>query len=97
MPVAILTKHTHVLLCVARDPNMRMREIAECLGVTERSAQQLVCELEESGYLTRRRVGRRNLYAIHADAPLPHELEHNARLSDLLSVLDAEPVAGGVD
>lgn len=97
MSLDLLTKHAHVLLCVARDPHMRLREIAECIGVTERSAQQLVCELEEDGYLTRRRVGRRNVYAIHGDVPLPHTLEHEARLSDLLAVVDAEPVAAGSD
>jgi len=70
---------------------MRLRDIAECVGVTERSAQQLVCDLEESEYLTRRRVGRRNVYAVHPEAPLPHSLEHDARLSDLLAVLDAQP------
>jgi DNA-binding MarR family transcriptional regulator len=94
--VELLTKHAHVILCVARDPHMRLRDIAECLGVTERSAQQLVCELEEGGYLTKRRVGRRNVYAIEPDVRLPHELEHEARLSDLLAVLDAQPVTAGV-
>lgn len=93
MALDLLTKHAHVLICLARDPHMRLREIAECVGVTERSAQQLVCDLEEDGYLTRRRVGRRNVYAIHADVPLPHELEHDARLSELLDVLNAKPVA----
>lgn len=97
MSVDLLTKHAHVLLCVARDPHMRLREIAECVGVTERSAQQLVCELEDDGYLTRRRVGRRNVYAIHAEAPLPHALEHDARLSDLLAAVGAERVAAGAD
>jgi len=92
MPLDLLTKHARVLICVARDPHMRLREIAECVGVTERSAQQLVCDLEESGYLTRRRVGRRNVYAVHTDAPLPHALEHDARLSELLTILDAKPV-----
>lgn len=72
---------------------MRLREIAECIGVTERSAQQLVCELEEGGYLTRRRVGRRNVYSIHSEVPLPHALEHDVRLSELLALLDAKPVA----
>ncbi len=90
MSVDLLTKHAHVLLCVARDPNMRLREIAECVGVTERSAQQLVCDLEEDGYLTRRRAGRRNVYAIHAEAPLPHDLEHQIPVSELLALLDTK-------
>ncbi|HEX5375331.1 MAG TPA: hypothetical protein VFW48_04155 [Solirubrobacterales bacterium] len=92
MALDLLTKHAHVLICLSRDPHMRLREIAECVGVTERSAQQLVCDLEGDGYLTRRRVGRRNVYAIHADVPLPHVLEQDARLSELLAALNAEPV-----
>jgi DNA-binding Lrp family transcriptional regulator len=95
MPTELLTKHAHVLICVARDPQMRLRDIAACVGVTERSAQQLVCELEEDGYVTRRRVGRRNVYDVHLDTTLPHALEHEAKVSDLLAVLDAQPVAAG--
>ena len=91
MSLDLLTKHAHVLLCVGRDPHMRLREIAACVGVTERSAQQLVRDLEEDGYLTRRREGRRNVYAIHADMPLPHDLEQEVPVSDLLAVLDAKP------
>jgi DNA-binding MarR family transcriptional regulator len=75
MSVDLVTKHAQVLVCVARDPHMRLRDIAECVGVTERSTQQLVCELEENGYLTRRREGRRNFYEVHADASLPRALE----------------------
>ena len=93
MSVGLLTKHAHVILCVARDPHMRLRDIADCVGVTERSAQQLVCELEENGYVSRRRDGRRNVYSVDADLRLPHELEHEARLADLLDVLDAKPAA----
>jgi DNA-binding IclR family transcriptional regulator len=93
MAVELLTKHAHVLVCVARDPEMRLRDIAECVGVTERSAQQLVNELEEGGYLDKKRVGRRNVYSVQADVHLPHELEHGARVADLLSLLDAEPAA----
>jgi len=72
---------------------MRLRDIADCIGVTERSAQQLVCELEDGGYLTRGREGRRNVYSIEPAVRLPHELEHGASLADLLTLLDAEPVA----
>ena len=75
MAIDLLTKHAHVLLCVSRDPHMRLRDIAECVGVTERSTQQLVFELEESGYLTRRRKGRRNVYEVHSDPALPDSLE----------------------
>ncbi|HYP55202.1 MAG TPA: helix-turn-helix domain-containing protein [Solirubrobacterales bacterium] len=93
MSVDLLTKHAQVLICVARDPNMRLRDIAECVGVTERSTQQLVFELEEGGYLTRRRAGRRNVYEVHPEATLPHSLEGDASVADLLAALDAKPGA----
>lgn len=93
MTVELLTKHAHVLICVARDPGMRLRDIAECIGVTERSAQQLVCELEQAGYLTKKRVGRRNVYTLEPDVLLPHDLEQGTSVADLLSLLDAGPIA----
>jgi predicted DNA-binding transcriptional regulator len=93
MSVELLTNHAHVLLCVARDPQMRLRDIANCVGVTERSAQQLVCELQEAGFLEKKRVGRRNLYSVDTGVHLPNELEHGVTLGDLLSLLDAAPAA----
>ena len=76
-----------MLLCVDRDPDMRLREIADCVGLTERAAHRIVCELEEAGYLTRRREGRRNVYEVHAERELPHELERGARVGDLLEAV----------
>src|SRR4028119_2334626 len=58
MSVELLTNHGHVLLCVARDRDMRLRDIADCVGITERAAHRIVCELEEAGFLTRHRAGR---------------------------------------
>jgi len=83
----LLTNHAHVLLCVQRDPGMRLREIADCVGITERAAHRIVCELEEEGYLTRRREGRRNVYEVHGERELPHALERGARVADLLDVV----------
>jgi DNA-binding MarR family transcriptional regulator len=83
----LLTNHGHVLLCVAREPGMRMREIADCVGVTERAAHRIVSELEQAGYLTRHREGRRNLYEVHPDAPLRHELERKVSVGRLLTAL----------
>ena len=82
-----LTNHAHVLVCVKRDPNMRLREIADCVGVTERAAHRIVCELESAGYLTRHREGRRNSYEIHADLPLRHDLERSTDVGTLLALL----------
>jgi hypothetical protein len=92
MAVDLLTNHGHALVCLARNPDMRLRDIADCVGVTERSAQQIVCDLEGSGYLTRRRVGRRNVYEIHSDVALPHDLESDSRVLELLKALRAKPV-----
>ncbi len=69
-----ITNHAHVLLCVARDPSMRLRDVATTVGITERAAQSIVADLVTAGYLTRRREGRRNRYEVHLDAPLrPHD------------------------
>lgn len=77
-----------MLLCVWRDPGMRLREIADCVGVTERAAHRIVCELDSAGYLTRRREGRRNVYELHPELPLPHALDRHAELGDLLAAVD---------
>jgi DNA-binding MarR family transcriptional regulator len=85
--LAFLTNHAHVLLCVSRDPGMRLRDIAQCVGITERATHRMVCELEQGGYLTRSREGRRNVYEVHRGRPLPHPLEREATVDDLLTVV----------
>ena len=82
----LLTNHAHVLLCVARDPSMRLRDIGDCVGVTERAAHRIVGDLEREGYLSRKRVGRRNVYEIHAELPLRHELEAPATVADVVGL-----------
>ena len=66
---------------------MRLRDIAQCVGITERAAHRIVCELERSDYLTRRREGRRNVYEVHPGRPLPHPLERGATIDDLLAAV----------
>jgi MarR-like DNA-binding transcriptional regulator SgrR of sgrS sRNA len=66
-----LTNHARVLLCIAHDPGMRLRDIAATLGITERSAHSIVTDLTEAGYLIRHKDGRRNRYQIQAHLPLP--------------------------
>ena len=83
----LLTNHGHALLCVAREPGMRLREIADCIGISERATHKIVCELEAAGYLTRHRQGRRNFYEVHADAPLRHALEREASVGQLVVAL----------
>jgi DNA-binding MarR family transcriptional regulator len=82
-----VTNHLLVLLQIARDPEIRMAEIADHLGITERSVQKIVADLVATGYLTRTRVGRRNHYEIALDLPLRHlETQHRA-LGELLDLL----------
>ncbi|MBJ7471931.1 MAG: winged helix-turn-helix domain-containing protein [Solirubrobacteraceae bacterium] len=82
-----LTNHAHVLLCLSRDPGMRMREVAQAVGITERATQRIVAELEEDGYLERHREGRRNRYELDPAQPLRHPLERDHQIGEILAVL----------
>jgi DNA-binding MarR family transcriptional regulator len=84
-----LTNHTHVLVCITRDPSATMRTIAEQVGITERAVQRIVGELVEGDYLSRTREGRRNEYHLNASRALRHRLERGTRLEDLLALLTA--------
>lgn len=81
-----LTNHSHVLLCLARDNSMRMRDIAEVVGITERAVQRIVADLEEAGYIEHERVGRRNTYRVHGDLHLRHPVERHCRISELIEM-----------
>ena len=83
-----LTNHTQVLLCLVRDPDIRLRDVATLVGLTERATQSIVADLEAEGYLSRSKNGRRNRYEIHADAPVRH---HDGELSigELLTFLSS--------
>ncbi|WP_307781134.1 helix-turn-helix transcriptional regulator [Rhabdothermincola sediminis] len=85
-----LTNHAHVLLCISADPQIRQRDIARLVGITERAAQKIVSELEAGGYLVRERVGRRNHYRIDRDLPLRHPLESAHRIGELIDILRPE-------
>ena len=82
-----LTNHAHVLLCIAADPEVRLRDVAVSVGITERAAQRIVMELEEAGYLDRERVGRRNRYRLHTEQPLRHPMDRPFRVHELLTLL----------
>jgi DNA-binding IclR family transcriptional regulator len=90
-----LSNHTHVLVCLARDPGVTMREVAELTGITERAVQRIVRDLEDGGYLSRHRAGRGNVYALQPGRPLRHPLEQNTDLRSLLEVLDATTALRG--
>jgi DNA-binding transcriptional ArsR family regulator len=86
------TNHAHVLLCIAREPDVRVRDLALRVGITERAAQRIVADLVEAGYLERSRDGRRNHYRVRADLPLRHPVEQPHRVGEVLAVLsDADP------
>ncbi len=82
-----LTNHSHVLLCIAENPDVRLREVADQVGITERATQRIVAELEDAGYLSHERIGRRNHYEVHPDLPLRHPLEDHLSIGALLRVL----------
>ncbi len=79
-----LSNHSHVLVCLAKSPDIRLRDVALRIGITERAVQRIVAELEESGYITRSRVGRSNRYELHREKPLRHDLEKHHTIGDLL-------------
>lgn len=88
-----LTNHAHVLLTIARDPQIRIRDVAARVGVTERAAQKIVADLVEAGYITRLRAGRRNSYTVATGRPLRHPLDSGHELDELLAVLVPESAA----
>lgn len=82
-----LTNHSHVLICLARDPFARLRDVAILVGITERAVQRIVADLEGAGVITRTRDGRRNHYEIHRSLPLRHSVEAGCSVGDLLSII----------
>jgi DNA-binding IclR family transcriptional regulator len=82
-----LTNHGQLLLCIAEEPGLTLREIGERIGITERAAHRIVTELEASGYLSRRRNGRRNHYTIKPHLPLPDSVARERQIGELLDVL----------
>ena len=79
-----LTNHAHVLLCVTREGDTRLRHIADCVGITERATHRIICDLVDAGYLTKHRMGRRSYYEVQLELPLRHALEGDHQLGDLL-------------
>ncbi len=86
-----LTNHAHVLLCLASDPDLTLREVALRVGITERAAHRIVGELEQEGALIRERQGRRNHYQINEQFPLRHPLEEHNKVGRLIELVRQEP------
>ena len=82
-----LTNHAQVLICIARDPEVRLRDVGDRVGITERAAHRIVTELADAGYLTRERQGRRNRYTINAHLQLPDPIARRGSVAELLEVL----------
>lgn len=87
-----LSNHGHVMICLVRDPDARLRDIAREVGITERAVQGILGDLVEAGYVDKERLGRRNHYEVHRDLPLRHPLEAGHRVGELLDVI-GEPTA----
>jgi len=90
-PWTFVTSHTRVLLCIARDPDVRMRDVAVTVGITERAAQRILADLVESGYVERARVGRRNHYKINRNMTMRHASQDGHEIGELLNLLKFEP------
>ena len=87
---SLLSNHAHVLVCLAMDPDIRLRVAAERIGITQRSVQNILHDLEGEGLVTRERQGRRNHYSLNLDQPLRHPLEAHRTVGELVEMLVAE-------
>lgn len=82
-----LSNHGHVVVCLARDPDVRLRDVADEVGITERRVAAIIAELEEAGIVTRERIGRRNTYTVNRRAKLRHPVESHRTVGDLLKAI----------
>jgi DNA-binding transcriptional ArsR family regulator len=84
-----VTNHGHVLECIATNPTARLRDVAAIVGITERTAAQIVNDLEEAGYVTKTRVGRNNRYEVHDELPLRHPQHRHHTVGELIRFLES--------
>jgi Mn-dependent DtxR family transcriptional regulator len=82
-----LTNHAHVLFCIARDPEVRLRDVAALVGITERAVQRIVTDLETAGYLVVSKEGRRNRYQVSFEKPLRHPIERHCTVKALIELV----------
>jgi len=83
-----LSNHSHVLICLHREPDLTVREVAQRVGITERSVQRIIGDLEDGGYLTRERVGLRNHYVFDTSESLRHPIEAHCKIGDLIDLIE---------
>ncbi|HEY9420504.1 MAG TPA: winged helix-turn-helix domain-containing protein [Thermoanaerobaculia bacterium] len=82
-----LTNHAHVLFCIAQDREVRLRDVAARVGITERAVQRIVTDLEAEGFLTVSKEGRRNRYQVHDGLPLRHPIERHITVKGLIDLV----------
>ena len=82
-----LTNHAHILMCLAKSPSERIRDLAVKVDITERAVQRIIVELETEGYLEHIREGRRNLYKVLSRKPLRHDIEKHRQVHDLIKLI----------
>lgn len=84
---SFFTNHARVLICISRDPGLRLRDLAATLGITERSAYAIVTDLAEAGYVVKEKDGRRNRYRVEVELPLPEPITQERTIGEVLGVL----------
>jgi DNA-binding MarR family transcriptional regulator len=82
-----LSNHAHVLICLSRNPDLVLRDVADLVGITERSIQKIIRDLEEAGVITKKRIGRRNVYTLHTDTHLRHPVESHCTIKKLIKTI----------
>jgi DNA-binding IclR family transcriptional regulator len=82
-----LSNHAHVLLLLAKEPEIRLRDVAGRVGITERAVQRIVADLEHGRYIERVRTGRRNRYKVHPEMPLRHPIEAHRKIASLIHLV----------
>ncbi|MDH3901696.1 MAG: hypothetical protein OEU84_06635 [Xanthomonadales bacterium] len=87
----IFSNHGHVLVCLTRNPEARLRDVAADVGITERAVQKIVRDLQDGGMISITKNGRRNCYSIHKKQPLRHPLEAECKIKDLIRVVNKKP------
>lgn len=90
-----LTNHSHVLLCLVADENLRVRDLAQKVGITERAILKILGDLEAGGVIERERDGRRNRYHVRLDVALRHDLEAHRTVGDLVVAVHGAPLREG--
>ena len=81
-----LSNHAHVLILLAKEPEILLRDVADLVGITERAVQKIVADLEKSGFFKKEKIGRCNRYNINTKIPLRHPLEAHKQIGELLSI-----------